>query len=84
MEQTMLTTFIRNARLRQWLARPDLPFAVKMCSRLFRSYFGGSSPYLLDVEDAAADEVTNMEDPNDDEEECGSQIAKVRPDLAFY
>ncbi len=61
----MLVTFIRNARLRQWLARPDLPVVLKMCARLFQGYFGGSSPYLIGVEDVTMDEDVNMLDEDE-------------------
>lgn len=42
-ETTLLNTFISNARLRQWMSRPDVPAAVKNCASLFNRLFGNLS-----------------------------------------
>ncbi len=62
MEPTLLNNFIRNARLRQWLSRPDLPIALKACAKMFERFFGGTSPYLVDVESGVIDEEGDAAD----------------------
>ncbi|KAF8574710.1 hypothetical protein K439DRAFT_1649726 [Ramaria rubella] len=39
LETTMLQAFIRGAKLRHWLRRPDCPPAIKECSKLFEKAY---------------------------------------------
>ncbi|KAH9939692.1 uncharacterized protein BXZ73DRAFT_43468 [Epithele typhae] len=42
-EVTMLQSFLRAARLRRWLLRPDCPSALREVKRLFHKAFGSGS-----------------------------------------
>lgn len=59
-----MNSFISNARLRQWLSRPNIPPAIKTCALLFSRLFGATLSYTrgeeeeldLDLECDEADE----------------------------
>jgi len=42
LEATMLSSFLKAARLKQWLARPDCPDFIKECKVVFNQAFGKS------------------------------------------
>ena len=54
-ESTLLKAFIRNARLRQWMSRPDIPGPLRMCAKIFDRLFGRTD-YTRGEEDELEEE----------------------------
>ncbi|KLO04001.1 hypothetical protein SCHPADRAFT_948089 [Schizopora paradoxa] len=69
-ESTLLKAFIRNARLRQWMSRPDIPEAIRTCAKIFDRLFGRTD-YTRGEEDELAEEEFLIDSQ-------GKSIARVK------
>ncbi|KAF8572713.1 hypothetical protein K439DRAFT_1650095 [Ramaria rubella] len=55
LETTMLQAFIRGAKLRRWLGRPDCPPALKECKKLFEKAYSQKGYQYAGTQDDADD-----------------------------
>lgn len=78
METSKLVLFIQRARLRQWLARPDLPIFVKLCSKLVESFLGRVADRSVLTLDDELDELELDAESTVEARKVRRPMAKVR------